>query len=240
MATKTTKTTSTTKTTETSAVLAAQEHVAALETTVAELKTELDSMRQEAATLRETYSSGKPMDIDRMMDLEESLIPRREERLHLLTTETLPMAQEAAKREELRELARKDADGISGSWETYKARIAKAEQAVAEALGDVREAAAEWSAFITPVGRAAQAAKLSQSGPQDDADPIRYHSTYGQKASDPIIVLFDGEQYAPVSADRAVTSTVASADAHAAGLIRQAQDARVVSEGQRVQALDRR
>lgn len=234
-----TKTTSTTKTTETSAVLAAQEHVAALETTVAELKTELEQMRQEAATLRETYSSGKPMDIDRMMDLEESLIPRREERLHLLTSEALPSAIRAARQEELWSLAREDVDGIAGSWEAYQARIATAEQAVAEALGDVRAAAGEWSAFIGGVGRAAKAAGLSHNGPGAD-HPIRYVSSWGAKASDPITVLFEDESYAPVTPDAAVRGTVARADTHAAGLIRQAQDARVVSEGQRVQALDRR
>lgn len=231
--------TKTTKTTDTSAVIEAQEHVTDLESSVAALKVELEQMRQEAATLRETYSSGKPMDIDRMMDLEESLIPRREERLHLLTSEALPSAIRAARQEELWSLAREDVGGIAGNWEAYQERIAKAEHAVADALAEVRAAAQEWSAFITPVGRAAREAGLSHNGPGAD-HPIRYVSSWGAKSSDPITVLFEDESYQPVTPDAAVRSTVASADTHAASLIRQAQDARVVSEGQRIQALDRR
>lgn len=230
---------STTKNTtaQSDAVKDAQDHVTDLEATIASLEAELETMRSELATLRDVYSSGKPMDIDRMMDIEESLIPRREERLEVLARQALPDAEKAVKREELYALAEAGADGIEGRYKAHQEVLESAERRIAKALAEVRASAEEWNAFVVPVGDAAKAAGLSTNAAVDH--PVKYISPGLYASRAPVVVRFNGEDYRPVNADKAVRDVVSTADATTASLLREASDARIVSEGQRIARVDR-
>lgn len=205
------------------------------------LETELESLRAEQTELQAAIANGSlTVDLDRLGDLTDALIPRRQERLDALVRQTLPEAEKAVHREELYRLAEVGADGITGHWEAHQTVVESAERRIAKALAEVRASTEEWSTFIAGVGQAAKTAQLSQNNLAAGDHPVRYHASYGQRASDPIIVLFEGETYRPVSADAAVREVVASADAHTASLIREANDERVAGEGARIQSLDRR
>lgn len=155
----------------TTAVTVAQERVRTLEGHLAAVRSELVDLRSEHADLEQAYSAGEAVDVDRLGDLADTAIPRREARLAQLEKDLIPEARRAARQAELEELAAKDADGITGRWEAYRTTVAESERKVSEALREARQAAAEWSTFIEGVADTAKAAKLSHNVPGDA--PIR-------------------------------------------------------------------
>lgn len=241
MAAKTTKTK--TVTAHEQAITETAERVTELETLVAALRAELETLVAEQAELQHLHDHGYDLDLDRFGELTDSLIPRREARLETLTTETLPEAKRAAERAVLLELAERDADGIPGKYAAYLQAVADAEDKVAQALTDARAAAEEWSTFIGDVSFRAQDAGLSDTRHYhgDTVEhPISYSSTVSLSARPKRAVLpvkFAGETYRTVKADEAVRGIASGADDHLRGLIKAAVDADIVSEGQRIQAL---
>ena len=239
MTTKTTKT----KSAHEQAIAETSERVTELETLVAALRAELGKLTEERDVLQEKHDTGYDLDIDRLAELSENLIPRRQARLEVLTTETLPEAKQAAERAVLLELAERDADGIPGHWSAYLQAVADAEDKVAQALADARAAAEEWNAFIGDVSFRAQDAGLSNTRHYhgDTVEhPVSYASTVSFSARPKRAVLpvqFAGETYKPVGADAAVRSIAGKADGHLNGLIVAAHQADIISEGQRIQQL---
>ena len=224
-------------TTESDAV----KHLEDVRGSISLLESELAGLTAELADLQADISTGSlTVDLDRLGELTDALIPRRQERLDALVRQTLPEAEKAVHREHLYRLAEVGADGITGHWEAHTSVVESAERRIARALAEVRESAEEWSTFIGGVGQAAKTAGLSQNNLAAGDHPVRFHASYGQRASDPIVVIFDGGTYQPISSDAAVRDVVASADAHTASLIREANDERVAGEGARIQSLDRR
>lgn len=225
------------------AITETSERVTELETLVAALRAELEKLTEERDVLQEKHDTGYDLDIDRLAELSENLIPRRQARLENLTTETLPEAKRAAERAVLLELAERDADGIPGHWSAYLQAVADAEGKVAQALAEARAAAEEWNTFIGDVSFRAQDAGLSDTrhyGGDLTEHPISYSSTVSFSARPKRAVLpvqFAGETYRTVKSDAAVRGIASAADDHLRGLIRAAVDADIVSEGQRIQRL---
>ena len=98
------------------AITETAERVTELEALVAALRAELEKLHEEQAELQHLHDHGYSLNLDRFGELTDSLIPRREARLEVLTTETLPEAKQAAERAVLLELAERDADGIPGKY----------------------------------------------------------------------------------------------------------------------------
>lgn len=236
MATKTKKTTSAHE----QAIIETTERVTELETLVAALRAELEKLHEEQAELQHLHDHGYSLDLDRFGELTDSLIPRREARLEVLTTETLPEAKQAAERAVLLELAERDADGIPGKYAAYLQAVADAEEKVAQALADARVAAEEWTGFIEEVSRRAQAAGLSDSLSHDD-HPIRYKSRarlgYQPESAPEPEVIYGGETYQGAGSDATVRKIARKADGHLNGLIVAAHEADIIAEGQRIQRL---
>lgn len=225
------------------AITDTQDRVTELETLVSALHFELDELTVERDALQERYSTGHDCDVDRLAELAENLIPRREARLETLESDTLPEAKRDAERAVLLEVAGRDADGIVGKHDAYLQAVAAAEAKVTQALADARAAADEWSTFINGVSESAVAAGLSDSRHMrgDDVEhPISYRASANlgyQPRTEHRPVTFAGETYAAVNADGAVRDIVSQADGHLRRLTRAAVDADIVAEGQRVQAL---
>ncbi|MFD4008257.1 hypothetical protein ACFWQK_11080 [Brachybacterium paraconglomeratum] len=239
MTTKTKKTTSAHE----QAITETTERVTDLEALVDALTEELAELRSERDALQDKHDHGYDLDLDRLGDLTETIIPRREARLEVLTTETLPEAKQAAERAVLLELAERDADGIPGKYAAYLQAVADAEEKVAQALADARVAAEEWNGFIEEVSRRAQAAGLSDSLSHDD-HPIRYKSRarlgYQPESAPEPEVIYGGETYQGAGSDATVRKVARKADGHLNGLIVAAHEADIVAEGRRLQRLTSR
>lgn len=222
------------------AITETAERVTELETLVAALRAELETLVAEQAELQHLHDHGYDLDLDRFGELTDSLIPRREARLEVLTTETLPEAKQAAERAVLLELAERDADGIPGKHAAYLQTVADAEEKVAAALADARAAAEEWTGFIEGVSRRAQAAGLSD-GLSRDNHPIRYKGRaqlgYQPGNAPEPEVLYGGEAYQGVNSDATVRGIARKADGHLNGLIVAAHESDIIAEGQRIQRL---
>lgn len=234
----------TTKTSTHAQVIAdAETRVAELEALVAALTEELEKLTTEQAELQHLHDHGYDLDLDRLGDLNDTLIPRRRARLEVLESETLPEAKRAAERAVLLELAERDADGIPGKYAAYLQAVADAEAVMAQALADARAAGEEWTEFISEVSRRAQAAGLSDTLSRDD-HPIRYKSRvrlgYQPESAPEPEVIYGGETYKGVNSDATVRGVVSAADASLHGLIVAAVNADIVAEGRRIQQLTAR
>jgi len=232
-------------TTQERAITDTADRVIELETLVDALTTELGELTAERDVLQDKHDHGYDLDIDRLAELAENLIPRREARLETLETDTLPGAKRDAQRAVLLELASRDADGIPGKHDAYLRAVADAEAKVTEALADARAAAAEWSSFIGDVAQSAKAAGLHDMRHMlgDDVEhPISYRASATSaigysRADQPVPITFQGETYQPVNPDATVRHVIGKADTYVGRLVLSAHDAEVVAEGQRIQAL---
>lgn len=217
--------------------------VTELEALVAALATELGKLTVERDELQYLSDTGHDFDVDRLGELTENLIPRREARLETLESDTLPEAKRDAERAVLLELASRAADGIVGKHDAYLQAVAAAEAKVTEALGDARAAADAWSTFINSVSESAVAAGLGDSrhlGGDDVEHPISYRASANlgySPRTEHRPITFKGETFQAVNADRAVRGVVSKSDDHLRRLVAAAVDADIITEGQRVQAL---
>lgn len=228
-----------TKTKPTKLTLAA-EQVDETKSSIQALADELADLHTELAPLAEKGLLS-PTELDRMHDLQDTLIPRREERLAELKAEHLPLAVAALRREELLELAGKDAGSIPGKHQAYVRRVEKAEEQIATALADIREAGEEWNTFVRPTLEAAKEAGQDNRRPADPEHPITVELNSLDKPGRerPLSIIVNGDRYRPAVADADVRRAAGRGDNYLAGLVREAHDMRVVTEGQRVQGFGR-
>lgn len=229
-------------TTKTPTIDELKKNVETINSSISSAVADLEKLRAEHADLEEKWRAGTPgVDVDRLGELGETLIPRREKYLEQLQKDTLPRAEHAVRQAELDHLAEDGRGGIAASRRKYETTIATAEKKLAEAVASIREAGEEWNAFLAPATLAAEEASEHRREFDLEDDPAVRHLSmgWGRNLQSRGIAVH-GTEYTPVNVNGDLRQAVRQADSYLAGLVAEANNARVVTEGQRVQSLDRR
>lgn len=196
----------------------AAENVKNIEDTISSLAAEIQPLQKERDHLEgKALLSGQ--EVDRLADLTEGSLPRREEYLEHLRTTALPEAVAVQHREELLALAGDSAEGIKGRHEQMTAAVAEAERKAAAAVAEARQAVEEWNTFVRPLLAVAEEAGQDSRTPADPDHPVNVviDSMYPRK---PLYLVVDGENYHPGDADRTARKVAARSDHHLAEIIR--------------------
>lgn len=219
------------KSTKKSTLDLAAENVQNIEDTISSLSAEIEPLQKERDQL-----TGKALlngdEVDRLADLTEGSLPRREEYLEHLRTTALPEAVAVHRREELLALAEDGVDGIKGKYEQMTATVADAEHKTAEAVAEARQAVEKWNAFIGPLLAVAEEAGQDSRNPADPDHPVSVviDSMYPRK---PLYVTVHGENYGPANADHTARKVAGKADRHLAEMIRLGAEEAFNSEARR-------
>lgn len=227
-------------TTKTNATLA--DNVESIKSTIASVTADLEQLRLEHAQLLEDYAKGHlGVDVDRLGELTDKLIPRREAYLEQLQKDTLPRAEHAVRQAELDALAVNGRGGIAAHRKAYAEKVQAAEKDLAAAVAAIREAGQEWNEYLAPAVQASkEATKHRRAFGEDDDSTVRHLAAGWGRNIESLGIEVNGTEYRPASIERDLRYAIRESDSYLAGLVREANDARTISEGQRVQALDRR
>ena len=199
----------------------AAEHVKEVEKSIQLLADQIEPLRSEREQLSQKLLLS-PEDVDRLADLEDGSLPRREEYLEHLKDQTLPDALAALRREELLELAGAGIESIAGRREALDKSIADAEQRIADAVADARREVEEWNAYLNPILAAAKEAGQDDRNPADPDHPVTVSldSMDRPGRERPGSINVEGVRYRPSGVNQTAQRAAAKADAHLAELIR--------------------
>lgn len=212
-------------------VEAAQAHVEEVQSTIAALAEEISPLVAEREQLQ-SKALLQPSEVDRLADLADGSLPRREQYLAKLQEETLPEARASLRRVELLALAEDSADGIEAKHKHLESMLADAEERVSQIIADARREVEEWNDFIRPVIKSAEQAGQDSRNPADPDHPVNVviNSMYPYRA---LYVTVEGEIFRPRDADRAVLRIASKADDHTARMIRLGVEEETFKEARR-------
>lgn len=214
-------------------VEAAQAHVQEVESTISALADEIAPLVAEREQLQGNLLL-QPAEVDRLADLADGSLPRREEYLTKLRRETLPDAQAALRRVELLALAEDGVDGIATKRRAWEESVAASEAVIAEELEKIRQATEEWNSFLTPALAAAVDAGQDDRDPVDHEHPVTVHlDSLNPRRPIPLHLTVGGTDYRRSDVEAILRRTVGRGDSYLGRLLRQGHDEDVMTEVRR-------
>lgn len=152
-----------------SAADAARSNRAQVEQVITDLVAEVSTLKEERTLLVADRDGGSlTVDTDRIADLEETIIPRKEERLEELQTRILPAAKAEVAAQEIAELATSSRTGLAALRSAEREAYTEAVGHVAAGLEKLRAASTAYDAGVAEIQGRALAAGLRAG----KADPL--------------------------------------------------------------------
>lgn len=206
---------------------------AAARSAVGDLSTEAAALGAERDALALQVEQGSvTVDVDRLEEITETILPRRARRLEDLSERILPTLVQGVVSAELAVEAGDSATGTVARWSDYVEVRRNAEAQVAEAVRDLRAATSTWDAYVNTLSR-----KAARAGLTDRAgDPLarvlaitQDNQVYGSRHPDVVGALVDGKRYRAVGSNAAVSRAVKRADKYVGTAVAEIEHEREVS-----------
>lgn len=176
------------------ALTRARQHLTDVRASIDSLTDELAQLNTERDALDLERDRGSlTFDVDRLDELEQTLIPRRSDRLDDLRDRIEPAAVQAVTAAELAEMATSEAGGFPSAHAELQASLSVAVAKATEAAQEYRAAVEAWNSRVTETSTRAQEAGLI-NGKCDPLVRVQTQARSGYGAHRPTVYV-DGEEY---------------------------------------------